>query len=466
MRDAGLEVEGAGDRDAGRVDAADLGRERARRTRRAARRSPPAARRACVSTTRFAHLAVALAVVLEHDALDRRAAEVEAEVAAHRGRPAAVDGEHGAGHERRGREVEHRAGDVLGRAEVAGQRLQLGEARADALVALRALAHRRRDQPGRDDVAADALAARSATAIARERPTMPGLARGVGVRREVLVAADEAEHRRDVDDRAAAGRAQPRDRVLAAEEDALQVRVEHRVPRLLGALLDRAVAEAAAADPRRVHEHVEALEAGERPRDLVGPREVGLLAVEADDLRARVGERARDRAADPAGRAGDDRDLARQLAHRRDSYSSAVGPVERIRQERVVAVLRESRVDVDELGTPVVEVTLHVEDAFGAIRALRRRGELTVLAGTVRTGRRGARRDRGRRGGDRRPGDDRRGRRGVPRARRAVDPGRAHADRDRGGVARGRRDGEALPRPARRPAVRPRRARRARATCR
>jgi 2-dehydro-3-deoxyphosphogluconate aldolase/(4S)-4-hydroxy-2-oxoglutarate aldolase len=59
--------------------------------------------------------------------------------------------------------------------------------------------------------------------------------------------------------------------------------------------------------------------------------------------------------------------------------------VERIRQERVVAVLR-ARVDVDALGTAVVEVTMHVEDAFGAIRELRRRDDLTVLAGTVRTG--------------------------------------------------------------------------------
>ena len=61
-----------------------------------------------------------------------------------------------------------------------------------------------------------------------------------------------------------------------------------------------------------------------------------------------------------------------------------MGAVERIRQERVVAVLREW-VDPAELGTPVVEVTMHVPDALDAIRALRRRDELTVLAGTVRT---------------------------------------------------------------------------------
>ena len=58
--------------------------------------------------------------------------------------------------------------------------------------------------------------------------------------------------------------------------------------------------------------------------------------------------------------------------------------VEVIRRERVIAVLRE-RVEVAGLGTPVVEVTMHVEDAFGAIAALCGQSELTVLAGTVRS---------------------------------------------------------------------------------
>jgi len=65
-----------------------------------------------------------------------------------------------------------------------------------------------------------------------------------------------------------------------------------------------------------------------------------------------------------------------------------VGPVERIERERVVAVLRKvDDVDrtVDELGVPVVEVTLDSRGALDAIRALRARGDLTVLAGTVRT---------------------------------------------------------------------------------
>jgi len=66
-----------------------------------------------------------------------------------------------------------------------------------------------------------------------------------------------------------------------------------------------------------------------------------------------------------------------------------VGLVERIQSERVVAVLRkvaDVEATVDGLGMPVVEVTLDSDGALDAIRALRRRDGLTVLAGTVRTG--------------------------------------------------------------------------------
>ena len=64
--------------------------------------------------------------------------------------------------------------------------------------------------------------------------------------------------------------------------------------------------------------------------------------------------------------------------------------IERIRAERLVAVLR----DVDEVdrvvdslvagGIRVVEVTLDSRDALGAIARARARGDVTVLAGTVR----------------------------------------------------------------------------------
>jgi 2-dehydro-3-deoxyphosphogluconate aldolase/(4S)-4-hydroxy-2-oxoglutarate aldolase len=64
--------------------------------------------------------------------------------------------------------------------------------------------------------------------------------------------------------------------------------------------------------------------------------------------------------------------------------------IERIRAERLLAVLR----DVDEVdrvveslvagGIRVVEVTLDSRDALGAIERTRARGDVTVLAGTVR----------------------------------------------------------------------------------
>ena len=75
------------------------------------------------------------------------------------------------------------------------------------------------------------------------------------------------------------------------------------------ALVDGAVAERAAADAGAVEEHVEPIEGGEERLDLLGLGEVGLLTVEPDHLGARVGERRRDGAADPAGRAGDDCNL-------------------------------------------------------------------------------------------------------------------------------------------------------------
>jgi 2-dehydro-3-deoxyphosphogluconate aldolase/(4S)-4-hydroxy-2-oxoglutarate aldolase len=62
--------------------------------------------------------------------------------------------------------------------------------------------------------------------------------------------------------------------------------------------------------------------------------------------------------------------------------------MERIRRERVVAVLRrvaDVEATVERLGLPVVEVTLDSEHALEAIARLRRRGDVTVLAGTVRT---------------------------------------------------------------------------------
>ena len=66
-------------------------------------------------------------------------------------------------------------------------------------------------------------------------------------------------------------------------------------------------------------------------------------------------------------------------------------PVERIRTERVVAVLRRVA-DLDRVaaelvdaGIGVLEVTLDDDGALAGIERLRQRGDVSVLAGTVRT---------------------------------------------------------------------------------
>jgi 2-dehydro-3-deoxyphosphogluconate aldolase/(4S)-4-hydroxy-2-oxoglutarate aldolase len=64
--------------------------------------------------------------------------------------------------------------------------------------------------------------------------------------------------------------------------------------------------------------------------------------------------------------------------------------IERIRSERLVAILR--RVDdldarvaaLADAGVGVIEITLDDPNALGAIERARRRGDVTVLAGTVR----------------------------------------------------------------------------------
>lgn len=61
--------------------------------------------------------------------------------------------------------------------------------------------------------------------------------------------------------------------------------------------------------------------------------------------------------------------------------------VERIRAERVVAVLRHAPPEPAlEAGFRVLEVTLDSAGALETIARLRARGDITVLAGTVRTG--------------------------------------------------------------------------------
>jgi 2-dehydro-3-deoxyphosphogluconate aldolase/(4S)-4-hydroxy-2-oxoglutarate aldolase len=71
--------------------------------------------------------------------------------------------------------------------------------------------------------------------------------------------------------------------------------------------------------------------------------------------------------------------------------AEATSAVDRIREERIVAVLRRTR-DVDAVvdallrgGIRVVEITLDSPDALATIERLRRKPDVAVLAGTVRT---------------------------------------------------------------------------------
>ena len=163
------------------------------------------------------------------------------------------------------------------------------------------------------------------------RPITPALLAAVV---HHLGAADLAELRGDVDDRAAAARQHSRDREARPEEDAAEVDGHHAV--VLGdrQLLERELAD----DPRVVHEHVDAAElrldavdggahlrlvghvAGDEERAAArrahvgehGLRHGGVEHVGDRDVRAlrRVG--ARDRRADPAGAARDHRPLPLQ----------------------------------------------------------------------------------------------------------------------------------------------------------
>jgi hypothetical protein len=83
------------------------------------------------------------------------------------------------------------------------------------------------------------------------------------VRGEVFIAADEAEDRRDGDDRTASRRPEQRNGALAVEEHRAEIGVEHRIPRLLGTGFHGAVAEPPTTDAMRADEHVEAIERAE-----------------------------------------------------------------------------------------------------------------------------------------------------------------------------------------------------------
>ena len=172
---------------------------------------------------------------------------------------------------------------------------------------------------GRDDVRADVPRAELARERLREADD-PGL-RGRVVR--LAPVAVHADDRADVDDRPAALlHHRPRHRA-AGVEDRAQIRVDHRAPVVVRHAREQAVAR----QPRVVDEHVDVAGLVDEPLRVLGRRDVGLdrpgaelrrellglvLAgpVADDDVGAGGGEPGRDRAADPARGAGDERELS------------------------------------------------------------------------------------------------------------------------------------------------------------
>ena len=175
-------------------------------------------------------------------------------------------------------------------------------------------------------VAANAVAlARAVQGDRLRQVPHPGLGRIVGGE---VVAGDVRRDRRDIDDRAAAGCGNPPDRVLAAEEDAVEVQRVQGAPVLERGLLDRAVDGGAGA----VHQHVQPAERADGRVQRDGPGFLlgdvlrdgdrgladgvgdGLGPLEIDvrdrDLRALARKQQRRGAADPRRGACNQRDLA------------------------------------------------------------------------------------------------------------------------------------------------------------
>src|SRR5258708_22892460 len=156
-----------------------------------------------------------------------------------------VDGDATVHHERRARDPsglvarqeDPRVHYVLRRAEAAeGDAIQ-------TLVALRLAGPERAQQRRLDGAGADGVGAHAPSAILhrqRARQRYDGaFARRIGILRHR--AANERYERRDVDHRTAARLQQLWDAVLAAEEDALEVHVQHALIGLLAGLLHRGV---------------------------------------------------------------------------------------------------------------------------------------------------------------------------------------------------------------------------------
>src|SRR5215469_8415303 len=156
--------------------------------------------------------------------------------------------------------------------------------------------------------------------LVRHLPGEPDLAGlGAGVRLDPGQAHGAPGARGDVDDPAPAAFLHARDDRTGAQERAGQVRIDDRVPVLVGHLLQR-VTNLAGHSPGVVDQDVNGAGAGEELPHRVAVGQVGGVLVDPMDGRSLTGQRLGDRGADAVRGACDDRRFARQAPRHLTKY--------------------------------------------------------------------------------------------------------------------------------------------------
>ena len=172
------------------------------------------------------------------------------------------------------------------------------------------------DEAGRDAVDRDT----ERPQFVRHLPGEPDLAGlGAGVRLDPGQADGAPGSRGDVDDPAPAALLHPRHHRARTQKGAGQVRVDDRVPVLVGHLLQR-VADLAGHSPGVVDQDVDGAGAGEELPHRARVGQVGGVLVHSVDGRTTVGQRPGDRGADTVRGTGHDRRFARQASRHLTKY--------------------------------------------------------------------------------------------------------------------------------------------------
>src|SRR5215469_15257970 len=172
------------------------------------------------------------------------------------------------------------------------------------------------DEAGRYAVDRDAERPELVRHLAGE-PDLAGL--GAGVRLDSGQAHGAPGARGDVDDPAPAALLHARDDRTGAQERAGQVRIDDRVPVLVGHLLQR-VTDLAGHSPGVVDQDVDGAGAGEELPHRIAVGQVGGVLVDPMDGRPVTGQRLRDRGADAVRGTCHDRRFARQAPRHLTKY--------------------------------------------------------------------------------------------------------------------------------------------------